>query len=137
MNMISKNANGARTFMGKFFCGVERVRRLVKVHLHCIVRNLKKDKRNVDGGTLENFLRTPMLTTSRVAVGFFCLTAEVQLNSHFIFFVTHFLRQTLRTCSKISAVQLEMCWWWSYRDVNKMSFTSFSMDVVFTVSQLK
>ena len=34
--------------MGNFLCCVERVRRFVKVHLHCIVRNLKEDKRNVD-----------------------------------------------------------------------------------------
>jgi len=34
--------------MGNFLCGVERVKRFVEVHLHCIVRNLKKDKRNVD-----------------------------------------------------------------------------------------
>ena len=34
--------------MGNFLCGVVRVKRFVKVHLHCIVRNLKKDKRNVD-----------------------------------------------------------------------------------------
>jgi len=34
--------------MGNFPCGVERVKRFVKVHLHCIVRNLKKDRRNVD-----------------------------------------------------------------------------------------
>ena len=27
--------------MGHFLCGVERVKRLVKVHLHCIVSNLK------------------------------------------------------------------------------------------------
>jgi len=34
--------------MGNYLCGVERSKRFVKVHLHCIVRNLKKDKRNVD-----------------------------------------------------------------------------------------
>jgi len=34
--------------MGNFVNGVESVKRFVKVHLHCIVRNLKKDKRNVD-----------------------------------------------------------------------------------------
>jgi len=34
--------------MSNFLCGVERVKRFVKVHLHCIVRNLKKDKRNID-----------------------------------------------------------------------------------------
>jgi len=34
--------------MGNFVCGVENVRGFVKVHLRCIVRNLKKDKRNVD-----------------------------------------------------------------------------------------
>jgi len=34
--------------MGNFLCGVERAKRFVKIHLHCIVRNLKKYKRNVD-----------------------------------------------------------------------------------------
>jgi len=48
LNTISKNANGAGAFMGNFLCGAERVKRFVKVHLHCIIRNLKKDKRNVD-----------------------------------------------------------------------------------------
>jgi len=38
-----KNANGARAFVGNFLCRVERVRRFVKVHLHCIVRHLKKN----------------------------------------------------------------------------------------------
>jgi len=47
-NTISKNANGTRAFIGNFLCGVERVKRFVKVHLCCIVRNLKIDKRNVD-----------------------------------------------------------------------------------------
>jgi len=42
---FQNNANGARALVGKFFlCGVERVKHFVKVHLHCIVRNLKKDK---------------------------------------------------------------------------------------------
>ena len=43
-----------------FLCGVERVKPFVKVHLHCIVRNLKNDKRNVNVAHLEKFLRTPM-----------------------------------------------------------------------------
>ena len=43
------NANGARAFMMDFLCGVERVMRFVKVHLHYIFRNLKKDKQNIDG----------------------------------------------------------------------------------------
>jgi len=30
--------------MGNFLCGVDKVKRFVKVHLHCIVRNLKKNK---------------------------------------------------------------------------------------------
>jgi len=34
--------------MGNFLCGVERVKRFVKADLHCIVRNRKKDKRNVN-----------------------------------------------------------------------------------------
>jgi len=34
--------------MGNFLCGLVRVKRFVKVYLHCIFRNLKKDKRNVD-----------------------------------------------------------------------------------------
>jgi len=60
LNTISKNANGASAFVGNFLCSVERVKRLVKVHLCCIVRNLKKDKRNVAVALLEKFLRTPM-----------------------------------------------------------------------------
>ena len=34
--------------MGNFLCGVERVKRCLKVHLHCIFSNLKKDNRNID-----------------------------------------------------------------------------------------
>jgi len=34
--------------MGSLLCGLEREKRFVKVHLHCVFRNLKKDKRNVD-----------------------------------------------------------------------------------------
>jgi len=45
---FQNNANGARAFMGNFLYGVERIKRFMKVHLHCIVRNLKKDQRNVD-----------------------------------------------------------------------------------------
>ena len=37
--------------MANFLLGVERVKRFVNVHLHCIVRNLKKDKWNVDVAT--------------------------------------------------------------------------------------
>jgi len=59
---ISKNANGARAFMGNFLCGLERVKRFVKVHLHYMFRNLKKDMRNVDvAPPLKKFLLTPML----------------------------------------------------------------------------
>jgi len=48
--------------MGNFLCGVEKIMRFVKVQLHCIVRNLKKNKRNVDfAGPLEKFLRTPII----------------------------------------------------------------------------
>ena len=42
----------------EILCGVERTRRFVKAHLHCIVRNLKKHKRNVDVAPLEKFLQT-------------------------------------------------------------------------------
>jgi len=62
LNTIFKKANGARVFMGNFLCGAKRVKRFVKVHLHSIVRNLKKDKRNIDvAPPLEKFLRTPMV----------------------------------------------------------------------------
>jgi len=58
---FQKNANGARGFMGNFLCGLERVKRFVKVPLHYMFRNLKKDKRNVDVALpLEKFLRAPM-----------------------------------------------------------------------------
>ena len=48
LNTISKNANGAGAFLGNFLCGGETGKRFVKIHLCCIVRNLKNDKRNVD-----------------------------------------------------------------------------------------
>jgi len=62
---FQNNANGARALVGKFFlCGVERVKHFVKVHLHCIVRNLKKDKQKcLRCPPLEKFLRTSMLVT--------------------------------------------------------------------------
>jgi len=60
LNTISKNANGAQVFTGNFLCGAERVKRFVKVHLHSIVRHLKKDKRNVDvAPTWKNFCGRP------------------------------------------------------------------------------
>jgi len=40
--------------------GVERVKRFVNVHLHCIVRNLKRISKISMLSPLENFLRTPM-----------------------------------------------------------------------------
>jgi len=45
----SKNANGARGEVS-LWCrkGRKRRKRFVKVHFHCIIRNLKKDKRNID-----------------------------------------------------------------------------------------
>jgi len=46
--------------MGKFLCGLDRVKRFVKVDLHCIFRNLKNDKRNVDVDPLEKFLQMPI-----------------------------------------------------------------------------
>jgi len=33
--------------MGNLLCGLERVKRFVKVHLHYVFLNLKKDKQNV------------------------------------------------------------------------------------------
>jgi len=47
--------------MRNFLRCVERIKRFVKVHLHCIDGNLKKDKRNVDVAPLEKFLRTPLI----------------------------------------------------------------------------
>jgi len=41
----------------------------VKVHLHYIFRNLKKDKQNVDVAPLEKFLRTPMMAGMTHAMG--------------------------------------------------------------------
>jgi len=46
--------------MGRFLCGVERVKRFVKVDLHYIVSNLKIISNIVDVSPLEKFLRTPM-----------------------------------------------------------------------------
>ena len=46
--------------MGNFLYGGERARRFVKVHLHCIVRNLKKISEMSTLPPLEKFLRTPM-----------------------------------------------------------------------------
>jgi len=50
--------------LGIFF-GVEGVKRFVKVHLYCIVRNQKNDERNVDVATLLEiiFAETPMAHT--------------------------------------------------------------------------
>jgi len=41
------------------FCGVERVKRFVNVHLHCIVSNLKRISK-MSTPPLEKFLRTPV-----------------------------------------------------------------------------
>jgi len=61
---FQKNANGARAFLGIFLCDGGSAKRFVKVHLHYIVRNLKKDKRNVVVGPLKKFLRTPMIRSA-------------------------------------------------------------------------
>jgi len=58
--LFQTNANGAIAFTGNCVCGLEKVKRFVKVHLRCVFRNLKKDKRNADVAPLEKFLRTPM-----------------------------------------------------------------------------
>jgi len=42
-----------------FFLSVERAKRFVNVHLHCIVSNLNR-MQNVDVVPLETFLRTPI-----------------------------------------------------------------------------
>jgi len=63
------NENGARAFIGNFLCGLETVKLFVKVHLHYIFRNLKKDKQNVDVAPLEKFLRTPMMAGMTHAMG--------------------------------------------------------------------
>jgi len=36
------DANGARAFMGHFLCGVETIKRFVKIRLHCNVSKMKK-----------------------------------------------------------------------------------------------
>jgi len=46
--------------MGNFLYCVEILKRFVKVHLHCIVRNLKKISGKSTLTLLEKFLRTPM-----------------------------------------------------------------------------
>jgi len=45
--------------------GVERVKRFVKVHLYCIVSNLKWISKMSILSSLEKFLRTPMWCRSR------------------------------------------------------------------------
>jgi len=50
-----------RVFSWGIFFVCKKGKRFVKVHLCCIVRNLKKDKRNVDVVPLEKFLWTPMI----------------------------------------------------------------------------
>jgi len=40
--------------------GVERVKRFLNVHLHCIVSNLKRISKVSTFPPLEKFLRTPM-----------------------------------------------------------------------------
>jgi len=56
-------ANGARTFMGHFLCGVETVKRFVNVHLQCNVSNLKNISNMMTlPPPLEKFLLTPMAT---------------------------------------------------------------------------
>jgi len=53
--------------MGNFLCDVERVKRFVKAHLHCIVRNLKKDRQNVDVAPhFEKFMWTSMAVAQQV-----------------------------------------------------------------------
>jgi len=50
--------------MGRFLCDVERVKRFVNVHLHCIISNLKIiNKMSTLPTPLEIFLRTPMTIT--------------------------------------------------------------------------
>jgi len=46
--------------MRHYLCGVERVKRFVNVHLHCIVSNLQKIGKMWKLPPVENFLRTPM-----------------------------------------------------------------------------
>ena len=41
------NANGALAFIGNCLCGLDRVMRFVKDHLHCIFLSLNKHTRNV------------------------------------------------------------------------------------------
>ena len=50
--------------IGHFLRSVERIKHLVNVHLHYIVRNLKKDKQNVDFLPAGKNLRTFMQSTS-------------------------------------------------------------------------
>jgi len=45
--------------MGNFLCGVERVKRFVKVHFTLNRLQPVKDKRNFDAAPLENFCGRP------------------------------------------------------------------------------
>jgi len=48
---------------GEFSLWCRKGKAFVKVYLPCIVRNLKKDKRNVDVAPPEKCMRTPMINT--------------------------------------------------------------------------
>jgi len=46
--------------MGRFLCDVERVKRFMNVHLHCIISNLKIIRKMSTLTPLEKCLRTHM-----------------------------------------------------------------------------
>jgi len=50
-------------YMGRFLCDVERVKRFMNVHLHCIISNLKIIRKMSTLTPLEKCLRTPMTIT--------------------------------------------------------------------------
>jgi len=54
--------------MGRFLCGVKRVKRFVNVSSHCIFSNLKMISKMPTLLLLENFMRTPGLQISVCAL---------------------------------------------------------------------
>jgi len=54
-------ANGARASMGHFLCGVETLKRFVKIYLHCNVSNLKNISKMSTLSPPGKSLRRPLL----------------------------------------------------------------------------
>jgi len=77
-----------RVLSWEIFCRLEKVNRFVKFHLHCIVRNLNKDKRNIDLAPTDKILRTPWFKSYEILTepmqagtefrSFFCLLQQDQ-----------------------------------------------------------